>query len=300
MRQRLLPFGGATLGPGPAYGSVLDTVLADLGSLQKRLGASDRARLEAYATQVRAIETNLQGAAGACVRPADVGADSASIDSVANLTQRANAFWALIASALACDLTRVVSVQYSGGVGGTQVPDELYSKTPIYKNGSDKPLRNDVNHSLTHDESTYSQPAVATFSAFYQGQFSNLLQKMVATPDGTGNLLDNSAVMVTTEVAEGRRHREMHIPILVAGRARGRLVGTGIHYAGNAGKGRGGVAGTSPANEWLDDGDCNTSDNNAMNPTDVHLTLLRAMGSTRQSYGLKEAASSTTIPELLA
>lgn len=236
---------------------------------------------------------------GVCAQPGDPGPDNSALNSIVNLTQRANAFWSLISTALVCDLTRVVTVQYSGAVGDTQCPDELYSKTPIYINGSDKPTKNDSTHSLTHLETTGGQPAVGAFSAFYQGQFSNFLQKMVATPDGTGNLLDNSAVMVTSELAEGHDHREMHMPILVAGRARGKLRSTGIHYAANATEGRGGASGTSPANQWVGNGDCITSSNNSLNTTNVHLTLLRAMGSTRQSYGTGDAASSTVISELL-
>lgn len=289
-------FGGNSL--DGRYGSVLDTVLADIAVLQKRVGASDRARLDAYAAQVRTIEMSLQGGQGGCSQPPNPGKDTADLNTVANLTSRSNALWSLMATSLACDLTRVVSVQYSAGVGGNVLPSEVYKNTPIYEGGQ-KPILNDNIHNITHNESTKEQPAVATACAFFQSQFSNLLQKMVATPDGSGNLLDNSVVMATSEVAEGHNHRSLHVPIVLAGRARGKLVSTGIHYAGNASKGAGAIVAASPANNWDDFGDCTTAADNAMNATNVHLTLLRAMGSTQTSYGLKEAASKTTIPELL-
>ena len=61
-----------------------------------------------------------------------------------------------------------------------------------------------MTHGMPHNESTFDQPVVQKWSVFYQSQFSNFLIKMLATPDGTSNLLGNSAVMITSEVSQGR------------------------------------------------------------------------------------------------
>lgn len=289
---------GATALPS-SYKSVLDTVLGDINSLKARVGTADKARLDAYTTQVRAIETNLSGGAspGSCAAAKDPGADSTALLTVAAITSRSNAMWDLINTALSCDLTRVVSVQYCGPSDCIQLPPEVFAATALYE-GSSTPLLNDITHGMTHNESTFDQPVVQKWSTFYQSQFSNFLQKMKATPDGTGNLLDNSAVLITSEVSQGRNHSNLHMPLLIAGRASGKLVYPGIHYAANGGP-QGGATGATPANTYSSTGDITTPSTNFGNSTNVHLTVMQALGMNQTSYGAEGAKSSQTIGALL-
>lgn len=288
---------GATALPSN-YHSVLDTVLDDINGLKARVGTSDKARLEAYTTQIRSIETNLASSGTeTCAAAKDPGADSAALLTVADITTRSNAMWDLINTALSCDLTRVVSVQYCGPSDCIQVPQEVFAPTLLFEGGT-TPLPNDITHGMTHNESTFDQPVVQKWSTFYQSQFANFLTKMKATPDGSGNLLDNSAVMITSEVSQGRNHSNLHMPLLVAGRAGGKLVYPGIHYAANAGA-NGGATGQTPANTYSDTGDITTSGDNFGNATDVHLTIMQALGMNQASYGAEGAKSSSAISALL-
>ncbi|RYE95805.1 MAG: DUF1552 domain-containing protein, partial [Oxalobacteraceae bacterium] len=151
-------FGQSTL--SASYGSVLDTVLADITSLRGRVSASDKQRLDAYFTQVRSIESSLTGTAGVACAPAiDPGADGGGLTTAAAITKRSNAMWSLINTALSCDLTRVVSIHYCGSSDCIQVPPEVFAGIPLYEGGSN-PLPNDVTHGMTHNESTYDQPVV--------------------------------------------------------------------------------------------------------------------------------------------
>jgi hypothetical protein len=53
------------------------------------------------------------------------------------------------------------------------------------------------------------------------GEFINLLK---SSPDGEDStLLDNSAVVMTSELADGDLHNHMNLPCLLAGRAGGAL-----------------------------------------------------------------------------
>jgi hypothetical protein len=56
---------------------------------------------------------------------------------------------------------------------------------------------------------------------------ANLLERLMAVPEGAGNLLDNCGILAFTECTEGRSHNaheQPGIPMLVAGRAGGSLV----------------------------------------------------------------------------
>lgn len=292
-------FGNTTMGMPKVYKSVLDTVLTDINSMKARVSAADKARLDSYTTRIRAIEMNLQtsGSPSACSAPKTPSGDTSALTTIAQVENRSNAMWDLINTALACDLTRVVSVQYCGPSDCIQVPAEVFADTPLYEGGS-KPLANDITHGMTHNESTFDQPVVQKWSTFYQKQFSTFLQKMKATQDGADNLLDNSAVLITSEMSQGRNHSHLHMPMLIAGRAGGRLVHPGIHYAANAPAGAG-TSGPTPPNTYGSNGDITTSGNGFGNSTDVHLTIMRALGMQNTSYGSGGGLSNKTISALL-
>jgi hypothetical protein len=64
-------------------------------------------------------------------------------------------------------------------------------------------------------------------------QCAVFLEKLKALPEGPGNLLDQSCVLVASDVAEGLSHAIDDLPVLVAGRAGGYLKHPGVHYRGN-------------------------------------------------------------------
>ena len=52
-----------------------------------------------------------------------------------------------------------------------------------------------------------------------------LLEKLKATPDGDGNLLDHSMVLYGSAMGDGNQHNHDPLPIVLAGGASGRLKG---------------------------------------------------------------------------
>ena len=82
------------------------------------------------------------------------------------------------------------------------------------------------------------------------------LEKMDAVQEGDGTLLDHCAMLFTTDVSYARTHQIDEYPILVAGRAGGRLK-SGLHYRSE------------------------TKENACM----VSLSLLRAMGLNLSKFG---------------
>src|SRR5271170_5304688 len=60
---------------------------------------------------------------------------------------------------------------------------------------------------------------------FAMSNLADTLVRMQNTPDGTGNLLDNSCVYATSCVSESQSHGGTDYPLLVAGKAGGKLKG---------------------------------------------------------------------------
>jgi hypothetical protein len=56
------------------------------------------------------------------------------------------------------------------------------------------------------------------------------LEKLKDTPEGDGNLLDNCAILASSDCSEGQPHSIDDYPIVVAGKAGGALVHPGVHY----------------------------------------------------------------------
>jgi hypothetical protein len=227
--------------------SVLDAVMEDSRRLQTRVGARDRERLDKHFAAIRDLETRLARlqddppSLAACERP-DPPADAyPRVDARQPFTEINAVMCDMIAMALACDQTRVFSYWFSDSVSNA-----LYAG------------RSAGHHRLTHDEPG-DQPEVNEIVKFIMQQASVLLQRLDAVVEGDGTLLDNAAVLLTTDSSLARQHALEEFPIAIAGSACGRLR-TGLHYRSPSG------------NE---------------SSSKVLLSLIRAMGVPQASFGLE-------------
>jgi hypothetical protein len=196
--------------------SVLDGVLADVNRLKMRVGAADRARLDQHTENVRSIENRLVGTGTtppSCrlpVKPGPVGGSN----NKENLEEATKLMSDLIAMALACDLTRVFSMMYSGPTNGT-VFWQVNATTG--------------HHALTHDEAG-DQPLVHASTVFTMQCLAGLLQSLKNIPEGAGNVLDNTVIIGSSDVSDGKLHSLTDYPIVVAGKGGGFLKYPGVHY----------------------------------------------------------------------
>ena len=191
--------------------SVLDTVAEDTQSLLLNVGARDRVRLEQHLQNVREIEKRVaalstEGGA-ACATPPAPG-------KVSNVEARMSVMSQLLASALACDATRVFSVLFVGSVAGPKFG-------PLTKG----------HHGRSHDGAG-GQDQMDAATRFIMAQFGVLLQALKDTPDVEGtNLLDNSGILCTSDVSNGQSHSIKDMPVMLAGGAGGALRNPGRHVA---------------------------------------------------------------------
>jgi len=197
--------------------SVLDGVLADMNRLRAQLGAADRTRLDQHTQNIRSIESRLVGGMGttpaACKLPTKPTA-IASPNNKEALEELTKVMSDLIAMAFACDQTRVFSMNYSGPTNGT-----LFWQVNATSG----------HHALTHDEPG-DQPLVHACTIFTMQCFSGLLQALKNIPEGAGNVLDNTVILASSDVSDGKLHSLTDYPIVVAGRGGGFLKNPGVHY----------------------------------------------------------------------
>ncbi|MEM6989480.1 MAG: DUF1552 domain-containing protein [Myxococcota bacterium] len=191
--------------------SVLDVVAADAGALRGRLGAVDRARLDAHLEGIRAIEHRLQATPPACAVPGDPGDPQPDAANNEPIGARSRLMSDLVALALVCDLTRVFNFRFTA-----QLADTFFSEIGAPE----------TYHTMTHNAARTAE--VGEVLAFTMQEMAYLLQRLAETPEGDGTLLDHSIVYGTSELAEGLTHEVVDMPVLVAGGGNGRLR-PGVH-----------------------------------------------------------------------
>jgi hypothetical protein len=197
--------------------SLLDWVREDITRLQNRLGPEDRHRVGQYLETVREVERRIQKAEAATVdqalpdldRPAGVPALYAD---------HAKLMFDLQVLALQADVTRVITFQLA-----RETSNRTYAEIGVP----------DPHHPLTHHGNDPAKVArMAKINAFHVSLFAYYLEKLKATPDGNGSLLDNSLVLYGSGMGNPNIHDHVNLPILVAGGAAGRIKGARhIQYA---------------------------------------------------------------------
>jgi hypothetical protein len=197
--------------------SVLDAVLDDITRLEASVGSRDKVRLQQHYENVRNVELRLQASAALAAQCSEATPPSEINDERGHeaLAERLSAMTGLLTLALACDMTRVFSIQYHGSVSGTV----------FWQVGADR-----GHHELSH-EGEAAQAIIEASTIYTMEQFATMLQAFRDTPEGSGNLLDASAIMATSDTSDGAAHSENDYPIVIAGSAGGALKYPGVHYA---------------------------------------------------------------------
>jgi hypothetical protein len=189
--------------------SLLDWVRDDITRLQKDLGPEDRTRVDSYLDTVREVERRIQkaesGAADQQLPDLDrpVGVPPGYAD-------HARLMFDLQVLAMQGDVTRVITFQLA-----RETSNRTYSEIGVP----------DPHHPLTHHGNDPDKIAkMAKINAFHVSLFAYYLEKLRATPDGDGSLLDHSLLLYGSGMGNPNVHDHVNLPILVAGGA-GRVKG---------------------------------------------------------------------------
>jgi hypothetical protein len=197
--------------------SLLDWVKEDISRLQRRLGPGDRTKVSEYLDTVREVERRIQKAEAETAdsrlpdldRP--VGVPAAYAD-------HARLMFDLQVLALQGDVTRVITFQLA-----RETSNRTYPEVGV----------TEAHHPLTHNAGDPEKLAkVAKINAFHVSLFAAFLEKLKATPDGDGSLLDHSLYLYGSGMSNADVHDHVNLPILVAGGGAGKLKGgRHIRYA---------------------------------------------------------------------
>lgn len=227
-------FGGLSAGTGDEAalarirarrGSVLDELQAELVALQGRVSATDRQRLEAHLTAVRDLEERLlrqdDHDPSSCVPPtrSDLGPGNLverngggmetnpDADASDHVLERNQVWQDMAIAALACDLTRVITIMTA--------PSRADTFMPWLAEGGYPGNFNDPHHAVSHTADTTT---LTSMDRWYATQVKSYVDDLKATLDPEGNpLFDSTLFCWFNELGEGPGHEHNDKPHVLLG-----------------------------------------------------------------------------------
>jgi hypothetical protein len=192
-------------------GSILDVIREDAKAFQKRLGATDRRKMDEYLTGLRETEVAIQQQAkfkaenAAKPRPAMEKPEGIPGD----MTEHIRLMYDLLAFALQTDSTRIATMMTLHE--GNNRPYPFIGVT-------------DGHHDLSHHgNSAEKKEKIAKINRFHIEQVAYLLTKLQSMKEGYGTVLDNSMIVVGSALADGNAHAHHDLPVLLCGGGAGTL-----------------------------------------------------------------------------
>jgi hypothetical protein len=201
--------------------SILDLVGRQYETVIPKLSSDDRRKLDQHLTSIRDVEMRLDNPSaelgGSCSVP-DVGPEFSPTDPAA-YPMIGRLHMDLLAMSLACDVTRVATIQWSASTNNRPYPFLSYDEGT---GAGPQPIQGDE-HILGHEpDSTVSAwNKLRVIRRWYMEQLAYLLGKLESIPEGDGTMLDNTVVLLGSEISAGNSHSHMDAPFLIAGSAAG-------------------------------------------------------------------------------
>jgi hypothetical protein len=180
--------------------SILDAVTEKAGRLQMDLGTSDRAKLDQYLEAIRDVERRLQKAERQNeVELPPVEKPSARVPE--RWDEHAAIMFDLLLLAFQTDLTRVFTFAL-----GRELSVRTFNEIGVA----------DGHHPLSHHENDPAKIAkLAKLQAYQMQGFARFLEKLQATRDGDGTLLDRSVFLYGAAMSDSNIHFHYDLPTLV-------------------------------------------------------------------------------------
>jgi hypothetical protein len=189
--------------------SILDLVSDKVTRLQGTLDPSDRVRLSEYLDDIREIERRIKRAEDQAKNEVDI--PEAPVGTPEAFEDHLKLMYDLQVLAYRAEITRISTLMYARDTSSTTYP------------GSG--VRDGFHGASHHSNIRSRMDTFALINRYHVQTLAYFLEKLRATPDGDGSLLDHSVVLYGSSMSNGNQHDHDPLPILVAGGGAGKLKG---------------------------------------------------------------------------
>ncbi len=189
--------------------SLLDSVTSEIASLNKELPASDRSRMADYLDDVREIERRIQKAENQT--PKDLKVPDAPVGIPEAFDDHFKIMFDMQILAFQANITRVATMMYARDTSGAVYPQSG--------------VRDGFHVASHHSNNRAAMDKFALINRYHTTLLAYFLEKMSATKDGDGTLLDHSVILYGSSMSNGNQHDHDPLPVVIAGGASGKLQG---------------------------------------------------------------------------
>ena len=189
--------------------SLLDSVLGEVSTLQKKLPATDRTRLDQYLGDIREVERRIQKAS-------QEGATDLTLPTLPtgvpkDVEEHIKLMFDLQVLAWQANITHVTTLLLA-----KELSNAVYAKSGV----------RDAFHILSHHSNLReNMDRFAVLNRYHVTLFTYLLNKLQSIPDGDGTLLDHSMLLYGSAMSDANQHNHGPLPVILAGGASGALKG---------------------------------------------------------------------------
>jgi hypothetical protein len=189
--------------------SILDSVTEAASRLMNKVGPEDKARLSEYLEGMRDVERRIQMAEQQTARELPSVERPAGVPP--EFADHLKLMFDLQVLAFQTDMTRMITF-----MTGPEQSNRTYREIGIP----------DVHHSLSHHRNDpVNLEKIAKIDRYHSNLFTYYLDKLRATPDVDGSLLDNMIILYGSAMSDGNEHLLQNLPILLLGGGSGQLQG---------------------------------------------------------------------------
>lgn len=183
--------------------SILDSVTAEMSSLQAKLGPSDRVKVTEHLDAIREVERRIQLAEANNAASPLPAYERPGIGVPERFDDHVKLMFDLMHLAFQADITRVGTFMF-----GKELSARMYPEIGLAEQ----------HHSMSHHGD--NPEAIAKYAkvvAFEVQLFAYLAEKMQQTADGDGTLLDHSMLLLGASLSNPHIHSHIDMPTAILG-----------------------------------------------------------------------------------
>ena len=189
--------------------SILDAVMTETSSLNRSLGAHDRATVADYLESVREIERRIKNASASATSEVELPAEPVGIPY--SYDDHLDIMYHLITLAYQANITRVFTFMVA-----REESNRTYPQVGVP----------DGHHATSHHQNRPEKlEKLVKIQTYHTAQLAKFFDRLKSTPDGDGSLFDHSMIVYGSNMSNSNLHNHFPLPTLIAGGGAGQLKG---------------------------------------------------------------------------
>ena len=208
---------------------LINALLEDTLVLRNRLGGIEKDKLDYHISSLQELDSRLEQLTVPTESSAICTEPTINLDGMLDLYDPANfpaickAQLDLAVLAMECNITKVATIQLSHHT--SELIMSRFPNTEMYDPNYDMRSHQASHYGSNHNWESREFQAFAQQRIWFVNQFRYLIEQLHNRPEGDGTMLDNSIVVLCSEVADGNTHEHHDLPVIVSGGGGGTIRG---------------------------------------------------------------------------